>query len=283
VIAAFVTTFLAVSLNVPASRRSQQAAVLAGAAALYLGSSSLLVAASFLATFLVVMPNTLYSAYSKELNQFNAALALVLGLGLLAAAWPFGWWGLGPAVPILLALMLAPAQLKGRTQAIAALRTAKVRVGEPLPDISLPKRVGDERFELAAHRGKFVLLCFVRGDWCPMCHVMMRVIAKQVPTLEKHNVKMVMITPSRGEIDPEFGAEIGVGKELYLDEGSAVARSLGLLQGNKHDGEDVPLPVAVLVDPQGVVRHVSRPDEVTAFANEDRLVAALESGLPQAA
>ena len=119
---------------------------------------------------------------------------------------------------------------------------------------------------------------FVRGDWCPVCHVMMRIISKEAATLAKHNVKLVLISPSEGKVDEEFAKQIGLQSDFVHDKDSAFAVSIGLLEAKAaKEGKDVPLPVAILVDPQGIVRHVSRPDDVTAFSSENKLVRILET------
>ena len=62
-----------------------------------------------------------------------------------------------------------------------------------------------------------------------------------------------------------------------VDEGSQTAKRLGLLEGAQKDGEEVPSPVSLLVDAEGILRYVSRPFDFTSFTNTSKVVQLLEA------
>jgi peroxiredoxin len=104
---------------------------------------------------------------------------------------------------------------------------------------------------------------------------MMRLINKQAAALERHGVRLMLVTPSEGEIDDEFATHLAFETRMLLDRGAATAKRLGLLDVNKRDGQDVPLPVGLLIDPTGIVRDITRPDDVATYVDERKLEAAL--------
>jgi peroxiredoxin len=276
------TLFAAFELNVPATRAGATVAMLAAGAALYLATHSPFLAAIPLLTPLNV-PNESVMRSSRNLLDALPPLLMVLMLVLIAAAWPTGWWGLAVAHSVLLQAYVVFLAVGGLSASNSVLRGArkKLALGSTMPELDLPFRETEGHYSLNADRGQFVLLVFVRGDWGRVCHVMMRIISKQAATLAKHNVKLVLISPSEGKVDEEFANHLGLKSDFVHDKASAFAISLGLLESKNKD-KDVPLPVAILVDPEGKVRHVSRPDDVTAFSSENKIVQVLEA-LPAAA
>jgi len=276
------TLFAAFELNVPATRAGATVAMLAAGAAIYLATHS-----HFLAAVPILlplnMPNELVMGNSRKLFDALPVLSSVLLVALMAAAWPTGWWGLAVAHCVLIQAYVVYLTLGGLSASNNLLRGArkKLALGSTMPELDLPFRETEGHYSLNADRGQFVLLVFVRGDWCPVCHVMMRIISKQAATLAKHKVKLVLISPSEGKVDEEFANHLGLKSDFVHDKASAFAVSIGLLESKNKD-KDVPLPVAILVDPEGKVRHVSRPDDVTAFSSENKIAQVLEA-IPAAA
>ncbi len=283
VVGAVLSTFMAIALNVPLSRHAQRVAAVGAAAAVYLATESPLLAAATAVPFVVLMPNEPVMSTSAALVVPQLLFGSLSGAVLVAAAWPTGLWGLAAVPGILLNAMFLKGNLDGRKHANVVLKNTKLRVGERLPDIRLPYRDGDGEFVLADERGGALLLVFVRGDWCPMCHVMMRLISREAKTLARHAVKLVIITPTEGPVDGEFAQQLGLETRLVLDKGSATALSFSMQDAGERDGQPIPLPVALLVDRDGVLRDVTRPDDVSRFAGEKKIIESLARALPAAA
>jgi peroxiredoxin len=266
-------------LNAGAIELPFRITALVAGGALYVASGSWALALALTGTYWLSVPGAILLNHARLVPPLAAAVGLVF----LALGWTSQWWwALAPMVPILVTLVITPGFVKSYRADHALRRKASLSAGDPLPDFSLPRRDGEGHFRLSEHRGRFVLLCFVRGDWCPICHVLMRIIAKQAGMLQKHDVKVVLISPTRDPMDPELGLRLGVGGELYLDEDAALARSLGLLQSQQLEGKDVPMPIAMLVGRDGEVLHLGRPEDVTTFQREDRLAAVLSAAAPAA-
>jgi peroxiredoxin len=278
---AVVVTFSAYSLNVPATRAAGAISALAAASAVYLASGSWLLALAVLPALVLMMPSEAMLRHNRNALDFGPLVGVLASAVLIGLAYPMlesPWWIAGPGAVSLLQLMLGLSLLGSRKEYLAKMGNTKVKVGEPLPvDVALPARDGRPPFSLSDHRGKFVLLVFIRGDWCPVCHVMMRIVAKEAEALKAHGVHIAIISPTEGQMEDEAVRQLGLDPGMLWDDNSNLARSLDLLQKDQRDGKDVPMPVTILIDQDGKVRHLSKPDDVTAYTSENRVLSLLQA------
>ena len=87
----------------------------------------------------------------------------------------------------------------------------KVQVGHPAPDFELPDQTG-ALVRLSDHRGKHpVLLIFVRDDWCPGCHIMLRTYERNSLRFMEKGVHVVGIAPADIGVNKDMVQRIGVG------------------------------------------------------------------------
>jgi peroxiredoxin len=205
-----------------------------------------------------------------------------VSLLLFALAWPTGPWGLAVAPWGLSVLTLPNLYAIWRSYDTYAARPKLLKLGQPMPPLRLPQRDGGE-FDLAEQRGRFTLLCFLRGDWCPMCHVMMRLFRKEAPRLARHNVQLVSVSPDAGPAAQAFARDLGLDYTMLVDEHARVAAEWGVLDKSEHNGDPVPMPVFMLVDPNGILRFLSRPDDFSTFVDKTRVLALVEDHAPKAA
>lgn len=275
------------SLNVPAARAAAVVGSLTAASAVYLASGSLLLAVSILPVLVLLLPYEVVLRTNRDASDYATAVGVLAGLVIAGLAWPTltsPWWAAGPGVIFALGALLGLVSIKARNDYLTLLPKSKVRIGEPLPvDVSLPTRDGGAPFSLADHIGEFVLLVFIRGDWCPVCHVMLRIVSKERETLTRHGVRIAIISPTESQMDDEAVTRLGLDPGMLHDADSGLARSLDLLQRGKYEGKDVPMPVTILIDRDGKVRHMSKPDDVTAYSNERKVISILEASTAQAA
>jgi peroxiredoxin len=265
------TALGAVRLNVPLTRAAYYVAALLNAIAIFVASGNLALAASGICFVLFTMSNDILLRHARWLLDVQAAAGVIAGTALLALAWPTGWWVLAIVPNALVGIQLATKDLALAKSTSAQWSDVAVSVGSTMPDVELPYRDHDGQFTLSSQRGKFVLLAFVRGDWCPVCHVMIRILGKEARMLAEHDVQVVLITPSDGEIDREMTDRLGLQPGMLLDRDSRLARTLGLIEEKSHQGKDVPMPVSILIGPRGTVRHVSGPDDMTTFTSGKHL------------
>lgn len=168
----------------------------------------------------------------------------------------------------------------------------RVQPGVEAPDFELEDHTG-KLVKLSNFRGKrHLLLIFVRGDWCPHCHMMLRTYQRNVERFAQRNIFVMAIGPDPKGVNRDMVQKLGLDYALLADEQMAVASRYGLqIKGNYNnpfrtkyeDEEAIPLPASYLVDINGTVQYVSSPDRVGEFLNPATIfpiVEALEDTLP---
>ena len=163
----------------------------------------------------------------------------------------------------------------------------KVRTGMPAPDVVLPDQDGNS-VRLADYRGKHpVLLIFVRGDWCPGCHMMLRTYERNHEKFKARGIHVLGIGPDSVDVNRDMVERIGVGYKLLSDVGQQTSKRYGVVYDNQalelmvDYAEGIPLPASFLVDIDGVVRYVSRPDHIGEFLDPTLIFGVLDQ-LPAA-
>jgi len=260
---------------VPASRAAYYGSLLCHAAAIYYGSGSLLLAAVPLPIGLAACPNEFLLRRGPAVALGAAPIGFVLSLLLFALAWPTGPWGFAVAPWALSVLVVRQMYSIWRSYDAYVSRPKLLKLGQPMPPLRLPQRDGGE-FDLAEQKGRFTLLCFLRGDWCPMCHVMMRLFRKEAPRLAQHNVQLVSVSPDAGPAAQAFARDLGLDYTMLVDEHARLAADWGVLDKSEHNGDPIPMPVFMLVDPNGILRFLSRPDDFSTFVDKTRVLALVE-------
>lgn len=162
----------------------------------------------------------------------------------------------------------------------------RVQPGMVAPDFILPDQQGGS-VRLSDHKGKHpVLLIFVRGDWCPGCHMMLRTYQKHHERFKARGVHVIGIGPDRVEVNRDMVQRIGVGYQLLSDSSQRVSQRYGVVYENPaieavvDYAEGIPLPASFLVDIHGTVRYVSRPDRVGEFLDPTLIFGVLDQ-LPE--
>lgn len=155
----------------------------------------------------------------------------------------------------------------------AAMGGYKVQLNKPANDFELPDQNG-VLTRLSDFRGKrHMLLIFVRGDWCPGCHMMLRTYEKNREKFQTKNVYVLAIGPDPVGVNREMVEKLGLEFKVLADEKQRTAMTYGVqLREFDHSfaekyEEGIPLPASFLVDMNGYVRYVSRPDKVGEFLN----------------
>jgi len=145
---------------------------------------------------------------------------------------------------------------------VLALGTLSLAAAEPVPDFTLKSATSDATFNLAAQKGKYVVLHFLLKTECPICVRHTREYltgAKDLP-----NTVQVFIKPdTAAEISQWSGKlpkEVLADNPIYRDPEAALAKKLGIPDGYKFHGQVVHYPALILIDPQGqeVFRHVGK-------------------------
>lgn len=220
---------------------------------------------------------------------YKGAWSTVLALAVVPLAWGLaqpvhGWgWALAPVLAFCAfsTFMAVQGPLKMRK-----LRREgwSIALGQAAPQVRLP-RMGDQaEWSLADERGRYVLLCFLRGHWCAVCHIMMRIYKAEAGKLLEHGVKLVAITPDGGPEAMDFARQIGVDYTVLVDADCKVAQQFGALQAGALKGKDAPLPASFLIDREGTLRYASKPRDVGSFLDPREVIRVLaDDAVPAAA
>lgn len=158
----------------------------------------------------------------------------------------------------------------------------KVQIGGEAPEFSLPDQNGS-LVGLSDFKGqRHLLLIFVRGDWCPACHMMLRTYMKHNQKFQEKNVFCMAIGPDPVGVNREMVLKLGLEFKVLADEKQRTAMKYGV-QLDEYDNdfaeqyeEGIPLPASFLVDINGVVRYVSRPDKVGEFLDPSKIFPVLQ-------
>ena len=153
-------------------------------------------------------------------------------------------------------------------------------VGSTIPEFHLPDH---DRKTIASSdllaRGRLVL-CFIRGRWCPFCVAQMEAMNLIVPDLEQVGATLAAISPQTVQQSFFMRDQHKLRFPLLSDAGNKVARQFGLTYRvpdeqravyqrafvnlpfvNGDDSWELPIPATYIIDRDGTVLYAS--------ANED--------------
>jgi len=187
--------------------------------------------------------------------------------------YPMGWmgWtfmGIVFAFSIFLTLMaIAGAKkLTGLTKE----NKFKVGIGHPAPDFKLMDHTGEETVLSNFKEKSNVLLIFVRGDWCPSCHIMLRTYQRNKEKFAEKNVTIMAIGPDPVGINRQMVEEMGVQYKILSDADLACSRTYGIAlepHGKPPKDTTTPLPASFLISSDGILRYTSRADDPGQILN----------------
>ncbi len=178
-----------------------------------------------------------------------------------------------PAPIIVFHAILAWGIVKDKKQLLAYTRGGyRIQIGKPATEFELPDQ-DNNPVKLSDFKGRHLLLIFVRGDWCPGCHMMLRTYEKNNDKFRSKNVMVMAIGPDPVGVNRGMVEKLGLDFKVLSDEGQKTAMIYGV-QLKEYDNDfaekyeaGIPLPASFLVDKNGIVRYVSRPDKVGEFLN----------------
>jgi peroxiredoxin len=212
-------------------------------------------------------------------------LLLGLGLSLLAfLGWTTGKWPWAAFIVAIPGIVLSGGYIQDAPYiATGATGEYAVKVGDPAPDFELPTTRGETIRLSQFFPNNPVLLLFVRGDWCPGCHMMLRTYERYKERFYAKNVVILGIGPDPLGVNQAMIERLGVSFRMLSDETFSVIRRYGNAYQNAFlqktmAGYDpgVPLPAAYLIDRQGIVRYISSAEYVGEFLDPTTIFPVLE-------
>ena len=241
---------------------------------------------------LTVLATTLRQAKMQIFTYVNytwvepSIMVVAVGLYLMNVLQPGVQWQsvVLPVAPLLLAIGLTLLYVHDgallRRQASGGYR---IQPGHAAPDFELPDQSG-EGVRLSSYIGKHpVLLIFVRGDWCPGCHILLRTYERNRERFLEKGIHVLGIGPDSVDVNKDMVERIGVSYKLLSDKGQHTSQRYGVIYSNPileagvNYKEGIPLPASFLVDINGVVRYVSRPDQVGEFLDPSLIFGVLDA------
>lgn len=159
----------------------------------------------------------------------------------------------------------------------------QAKKGTTAPDFALPDQFGN-LVQLSDYKNKrHVLVIFVRGNWCPYCHMVMRTYMRNNHKFNKKNILLLTVGPDPVGINKEMAKNLGLEYKVLSDDKMRTANQYGIILpdfslpgATKHD-EGMPLPASFLIDKEGIVRYTSRTTKVGEFLDPNLIFPIVES------
>lgn len=194
---------------------------------------------------------------------------------------PVGWMGWTyPAALVAFGILSIASRIK---EAKDFARISKIDytidIGKPVPEFTLPDHEG-KPVNISEYKGKrHVLLLFVRGDWCPSCHIMLRTYEKNREKFQSKDIFVMAIGPDPVGVNKEMVEKLDLDYKVLSDTTQEVVQRFGIsMQEPTHEAKyetGMPLPASFLIDKTGVVRFTSRADRVGDFMNPNKIFEAV--------
>jgi peroxiredoxin len=192
------------------------------------------------------------------------------------------------------------------TQAVHARAIAELRqknfaasvlsVGSKIPEFQLQDHDGNCVFssDLLA-KGRLVL-CFIRGRWCPFCVAQMEAMNLLLPEIERSRATLAAISPQTVQQSFFMRDQHKLRFPLLSDAGNKVARQFGLTYSvpdeqraiyqrafvnlpfvNGGDSWELPIPATYIVDRDGTVLYASADEDYTERPEPEDILLALKA------
>ncbi len=218
--------------------------------------------------FFLVFTHTKYNWF--EPAMFALAVLLYLGGNIFFS---YGWQGWTfPLIIIFFQGVLTFGVLKDSKQLQDFnFGGSRIATGKAAPSFELPDQEGN-LVGLAEYVGKRnLLLIFVRGDWCPGCHMMLRTYERERKKFQTKDILVMAIGPDPVGVNRDMVLKLDLDFKVLSDAGQRTAMQYGVqLAEYENDFAEkyeagIPLPASFLIDKKGLVQYVSRPDRVGEF------------------
>jgi peroxiredoxin len=183
-----------------------------------------------------------------------------------------------PVLPLALAQLIATLDYIDRRELNALSQYGYIKTGSEAPDFSLPDQNGNT-VHLSDYKGKNpLLLIFVRGDWCPGCHIMLRTYERERKKFQERNVVVMAIGPDPVGINLNLVQKLGLEYKVLSDEHQETAKKYCVKVQTNHPPaklEFIPLPASFLIH-NGILHYTSRADVPGEILDPSRIFSVLE-------
>jgi peroxiredoxin len=190
------------------------------------------------------------------------------------------------------------------TQAVHARAVAEIK-GKHLAQNVLPVGARVRPFQVQDHDGKDVsssdllakgrlVICFIRGRWCPFCVGQMEAMNLVVPEIELAGASLVAISPQTVKQSYFMHDQHKLRFPLLSDAGNDVARAFGLTYRvpeyqeavyrrafvnlplvNGNESWELPIPATFILERDGTVMYAAADEDYTERAEPGEIVESL--------
>jgi peroxiredoxin len=169
------------------------------------------------------------------------------------------------------------AELKAKGMAANILH-----VGEKAPEFQLRDHDGKLFSSSAVLAEKRLVVCFIRGRWCPFCVGQMEAMNLVHAQIEQSDATLAIISPQTVQQSFFMRDQHKLSFPLLADAGNKVARQFGLVyrvpaaqeavyrrafvnlpHANGDESWELPIPATYILDRDGIVRYVSANEDYT--------------------
>jgi len=194
------------------------------------------------------------------------------------------------------------------TQAVHARAIADLKQQHLAANV-LPVGAKAPEFQLSDHDGKSVsssdllakgrlVLCFIRGRWCPFCVAQMEAMNLILPAIEQAGATLATISPQTVQQSFFMRDQHKLRFPLLSDAGNTVARQFGLTYRvpdeqravyqrafvnlpfvNGDNSWELPIPAIYIIDRDGTVFYASANEDYTDRPEPEDIVRILSSTL----
>jgi peroxiredoxin len=221
-----------------------------------------------------------------KVRFFELITLQIACLGFFAGAFIAGYswsqWVAG-GIPALLYLLFSVVIYQDRNIARLMVEKMDTKPGKQAPDFILPDQNGNEVSLKSILEKNHALLIFVRGDWCPTCHMMMRGYIKNKEKFMEKNVRIIGIGPDPVGVNRDLMNRIDESSVMLSDADQQTAfKYSGALQDNNPSTKNmyqngIPLPASFLVHMNGNIIYTSRSDKAAEILQPDKIFEVLAS------
>ena len=152
-----------------------------------------------------------------------------------------------------------------------------IEIGKPAPDFELFDQFS-QPVKLSSYNGRRnVLLIFIRGEWCPSCHMMLRSYERNREKLQEKNVMLLAIGPDQNDTNRDLAEKLGIDYRILSDAKQLTARAYGVHQEKdpiesklrKTYEAGLQTPSSFLISDKGIICYHSRADRAGELLKPD--------------
>jgi peroxiredoxin len=226
----------------------------------------------------------------KEL-AYNGLPYLEVGLSIISIGayvtanilTPIGWQGW--VIPAGMALLSVYGAYGAWASQVAykekGLLAKPLLVGSMVGHFALPDQNG-KLFDTAALKNvSHYLLVFIRGDWCPACHVKIRTYYNEREKFKAKNIQVVMISPDPIDVNSDMMDRLAADFTILSDEKFEAGKTFNVVCHDNYPmtkyTEGIPLPSAFLVDKNGILRYASTPEKLGEYLDPRTIFPIIDS------